>query len=152
MATRKKRRDDGSGNKLAKRLGVSRQRVSQLKQKGKLVPAGTGLDVGRSERMHAERLAAQTSSPSRQIKEHYEAKIAKFEYERLLGQWVEVAAVERDAFRNGRQIRDGFLSFPDRLSALLAAEPDAQKVHALLTKEVRQLLSLLAEPTEVTTG
>jgi biotin operon repressor len=148
MATKKR----GTGNQLAKRIGVSRQRVSQLKQAGKLKTTGAGIDVARSERMHAERLAAQQTSPSRQIKEHYEAKVAKFEFERLMGQWVEVAAVERDAFRNGRQIRDGFLGFADRLSALLAAESDEHKIHAILTKEIRQLLALLATPEEQPAG
>ena len=77
--------------------------------------------------------------------EHYEAKTAKFNYERLLGQWVEVAAVERDAFRVGRQIRDGLLSFPDRLADLLAAEADAQKIHTILDREVRQVLLALQQ-------
>ena len=143
MATRKKRRDDGSGNALARRLNVSRQRVSQLKQAGKLKRRGNGLDVKQSERMHAERLAAQQTSPSRQIRDHYEAKTAKFNYERLLGEWVEIADVQRDAFRIGRQIRDGLLGFPDRLAAMMAAETDERKVHALLDKEVRLLLTHL---------
>ena len=40
----------------------------------------------------------------------------------------------------------GFLSFPDRLAALLAAETDERNVHALLTKEVHRLPPSLQTP------
>lgn len=142
------RKRSGKASQLSRRLGVSRQRVYALKQTGKLKLTAGDIDVSESVRMHAERLAAQTSSPARKIKEHYEAKMAKLEYEKAAGLLLEKAAVERDAFRNGRQIRDGLLSFADRLAALLAAESDANKIHALLTKEVHQLLAQLANPAE----
>ncbi len=142
------RKRSGRGSQLSRRLGVSRQRVHALKKTGKLKLTAGDIDVEASERLHAQRLAAQTASPSRQIKEFYESKMAKLEYEKASGLLVEKSAVERDAFRNGRQIRDGLLSFADRLAALLAAESDANKIHAILTKEVRQLLAQLANPTE----
>ncbi len=133
---------------LARRLNVSRQHVSRLKKAGKLQTTAGDIDVARSERMHAERLAAQATSPSRQTKDFYAAKMAKLAYERAAGLLVEKAAVERSAFAEGRRIRDGLLGFADRLSALLAAQTDEQKVHAILTKEVYQLLATLANPTE----
>lgn len=44
------------------------------------------------------------------------------------------------AFRRARIVRDGMLNLPDRVAALLAAETDVAKVHAILTKEIRLIL------------
>ena len=79
--------------------------------------------------------------------------MAKLEYERAAGILVEKSAVDRDAFKIGRQIRDSLLSFPDRLAEVLAAEVDVQKIQAFLTREVNQvLLALQTDPGEPPAG
>jgi transcriptional regulator with XRE-family HTH domain len=134
----------GTGNSLAKRLGVSRQRVSALKKKGRVKMIGATVDEKASERMHRERLAAQQTSPSRQLKDLYAAKMSKLEYDKMIGAVVEKAQVEKDAFRIARIIRDTLLRLPDRLAGILASESDQNKIHALLTKELRQVLEALS--------
>jgi len=52
--------------------------------------------------------------------------------------------VQVAAFTNGRMARDNLLNIPDRLAATLAAETDADKVHLILTGEIRKALDELA--------
>ena len=138
----------GTGNAYAKRIGVSRQRVSALKHAGKLALKGGGpvpeIDPEESIRLQRARHDAQRRSPSRDIKDLYDAKMAKLEYEKAIGQVIERDQVRNDAFRLGRIIRDGIMGLPDRLAGVLASETDQQQVHAILTKELRQVLEALA--------
>jgi hypothetical protein len=41
-------------------------------------------------------------------------------------------------------VRDNLLNIPDRLAATLAAEMDAEKVHQMMTVEIRKALDELA--------
>jgi hypothetical protein len=56
------------------------------------------------------------------------------------GKLVSADEVRIAAFRRARIVRDGMLNLPDRVAALLAAETDVAKVHAILTKEIRLIL------------
>jgi len=127
----------GTGNALAKRLGVSRQRVSALKKKGRVKMVGSQIDENASERMHRERLAVQQTSPSRQLKDLYGAKMAKLEYEKAMGLVVEIDKVKKATFEMGRRVRDNLENLPARLSGIFAAEQDQQKIFALFTKELQ---------------
>jgi hypothetical protein len=49
-------------------------------------------------------------------------------------------------------VRDGLLQVPDRISALIAADFDRSKTHALLTREIRQALEALADPSTMQGG
>ncbi len=53
---------------------------------------------------------------------------------------VDRESVEREAFRVARVVRDAMLSLPDRLAALVTAETDQAKNHAILTKEIMAAL------------
>ena len=44
------------------------------------------------------------------------------------------------AFSKARIARDSLLNIPDRIAAVLAAEDDQEKIHALLSSEIRQAL------------
>ena len=54
---------------------------------------------------------------------------------------------ERAAAKSGgfseKPLRDSLLNIPDRLAGMLAAESDAQKIHAMLATEIRQALEEL---------
>jgi hypothetical protein len=58
---------------------------------------------------------------------------------------VEVAKVKREAFESGRTIRKALMNIPARLSAELAAEPDAGRVYSKLEAALREALVTLAE-------
>ncbi|MFN7225836.1 MAG: hypothetical protein ACK5UY_01100 [Holosporales bacterium] len=60
------------------------------------------------------------------------------------GKLVSADEVKIAAFRRARIVRDGMLNLPDRVAAVLAAETDAAKVHAILTKEIRLILEAIS--------
>ena len=76
-------------------------------------------------------------------KENALAALRELELGRKRGELVEKAKVEAAAFRVGRQVRDSLLGLPDRLAGIIAAEPSQAKIHALLTRELRQCLEAL---------
>ncbi|MGE0650270.1 MAG: hypothetical protein AB7P12_00765 [Alphaproteobacteria bacterium] len=59
------------------------------------------------------------------------------------GKYIDADEVKVAAFNKARIVRDALLSIPDRLAAVLAAETDAQKAHALIAAEIRQALEEL---------
>lgn len=58
---------------------------------------------------------------------------------------IPVDEAKREAFDAARTIRESILNLPARLSAELAAETDANKVHLLLDRELRQALGAAAD-------
>lgn len=87
---------------------------------------------------------ASSFAKSRAIKEDYLARLAKLEFEEKSGKLVEADQVKDEAFRVARTVRDSILNVPDRISAELAAESDAFKIHQRLTDELRKALEMLA--------
>ena len=59
------------------------------------------------------------------------------------GKYVDADEVKVAAFNRARIVREALLNIPDRLAAVLAAETEAQKVHALIAAEIRQALEEL---------
>lgn len=82
---------------------------------------------------------------SRAIREAYQARLAKIEYEERSGRLVDGSKVNQDAFKAARSVRNSLLSLPDRISAELAAERDQFKVRKRLDEEIRQSLQMLAD-------
>jgi hypothetical protein len=81
---------------------------------------------------------------SRAKREFHMAALAELDHSERSGTLVNAEEVRRSAFKLARQARDGMLNIADRVAADLAAETDAFKVHARLTKEIREALSALA--------
>ena len=91
-------------------------------------PIGGGLDYFRA----------------RAVRENYLARLAKIEFEEKTAKLISRDEVQVAAFTKGRTARDNLLNIPDRLAATLAAESDADKVHLILTGEIRKALDELA--------
>jgi hypothetical protein len=91
-------------------------------------PIGGGLDYFRA----------------RAVRENYLARLAKIEFEEKTAKLISRDEVQVAAFTKGRTARDNLLNIPDRLAATLAAESDADKVHQILTAEIRKALDELA--------
>ncbi|MDR0363507.1 MAG: hypothetical protein LBH92_00555 [Bacteroidales bacterium] len=71
-------------------------------------------------------------------------KLLEAKVKNEIGQLISVEAVKNAMFAKGRIIRDGILNVPDRVSALLATIDDASKIHAILMKELRDVLTELS--------
>lgn len=89
-----------------------------------------------------EALPALTASKAR--REAALAALAELELEQKRGELVAVADVSRDWFKAGRTVRDRILNVPDRLAPELAALTTAEAVHRLLSRELRDALTELA--------
>jgi hypothetical protein len=84
-------------------------------------------------------------SRARAVRENYLARLAKIEYEERLGKLVSRDEMQVAAFNKFRTFRDGMLNIPDRVAAVIAAEADSAKVHAMLTTEIRKALLEFAD-------
>lgn len=83
---------------------------------------------------------AETYNKARAIKEAYLARLTKLDLDQRSGLLVSAEGVKKEAFKIARQVRDGMLNLPDRISAELAAEMDQFVIHRRLTEEIRRLL------------
>ncbi len=84
---------------------------------------------------------------SRAIKEAYNARLAKLEYEEKSGALVRTDSVKVAWFNVLRILRDRVLNMPDRMAPLLASETDPKRVRELLDVELRQILTDAADAT-----
>jgi len=78
---------------------------------------------------------------ARAVREHYQARLAKVEFEERTAKLISKDEVEVAAFNKFRQFRDHMLNIPDRIAALVAAESEAAKCHAILSDEIRRALN-----------
>ena len=101
-------------------------------------------------------------SKARAVREHYQARIAKIEYEERVGSLVSRDEVKVAQFNLDRQRRDAMLNIADRLCASIAAEMkdmlvaagvpaekanafDMSRVHGIMTGEIRKGLNDYAD-------
>ena len=82
---------------------------------------------------------------ARTIREHYNARMAKVDYEERVGQLISVDEVKITAFNKFRQFRDNMLNIAERIAAMIAAESEAAKCHGILTEEIRRALNDFAD-------
>ena len=61
------------------------------------------------------------------------------------GEVVNASRARQEAFDAARTVRDNVLNVPDRVSAELASETDASRVHARLSAELQLALETIAE-------
>ncbi len=85
---------------------------------------------------------------ARAIREHYQARLAKLEFEQKVGSLVPKDEVQIAAFNEFRIHRDAMLNLPDRLAAMLAAETEPARCHEILADEIRKSLNDGSMPTE----
>lgn len=82
---------------------------------------------------------------SRSIKEAYEAKLVRIEYEQKMGNLLERGAVTKDAFEMARRTRDRVEQIPSHVSASLVSMTDRRAIEILLAKELRNALEEIAD-------
>ncbi|MBP8788740.1 MAG: hypothetical protein KBH41_14960 [Azonexus sp.] len=152
------------GVNLARHLGITPGRVSQLKAQGmpvgsfeaamdwyrknidqklspKLVPGVAMPEMSKVAALINESYDLQAARAKR---EHHEANIAALKERQILGDLVEAARVKRAVTTWAAMARAAFEKIPDKVSERVAAESDAQQCHALLTAEIDLVLADLA--------
>lgn len=82
---------------------------------------------------------------ARARRETHEANMAELKEQKIRGELVEALAVKRAITGNAVATRQALERLPDRLSTMLAAETDPAKIHALLTQELDEVCSNIAD-------
>lgn len=83
---------------------------------------------------------------SRAIREAFQARMTKLDYDKKKGLLIEKNEVEKEAFEFGKLIRDSIQNIPARVSAEIAAVTKSEpfKIEKILTDEFDSILSLLS--------
>lgn len=102
-------------------------------------------DDGAASAAVAKAAAGPSLAQSRAIREAYQARLAKLEFEQKSGKLVDAAEVKVRAFKMARSARDALLGLPDRLAPVLASETDVQVVHRLLLDDIERTCQRLAD-------
>ena len=132
---------------------VSRQYVARLIKSGVLPLRGNLIDVVGADRFLDDRpgtasaadgQTAASYGQARTIEMVFRAKLARLDYNQKTGMLMEAEPARREAFRCVREMRDSFLTVPDRLSSVVAAESNSTKIASLLRDEFWRILSDLA--------
>ncbi len=84
---------------------------------------------------------------SRAVREAYNARLAKLDYEERTKAMVRIDTVKVAWFSILRVLRDRVMNLPDRLGPVLASETDQKIVRDLLEAELRQILDDAADAT-----
>jgi hypothetical protein len=73
---------------------------------------------------------------ARAVREHYQARLAKIDYEERVAKLVPKDEVQVAAFNKFRQFRDHMLNIPDRIAAMVAAESEAARCYEIIAIEI----------------
>ena len=152
-----------SSQDLAKELGLTVSRISQLKSTGIFDGCFT---VNRNRVIWEKEKALKaymennpfpvlkkgskkdeiqipSFNESKAKSEYFRAELARLELGVREEKLVEADLVEREAFTVARAVRDSLGNLPDRLSNQFAAETDAVVIHQIPTTEIRKALEAL---------
>ena len=154
-----------TSQELAKELGLTVARISQLKTGGlfdgcfsvlrnrvtwdkeKAITAYNSnnplVPVTKTKRKKSSALQIPHINESRAKSEHFRAELARIDLEVKEEELVESSLVKRQAFTAARTVRDSLGNIPDRVANQFAAETDPVEIHKVLTEEIRKALESL---------
>jgi phage terminase Nu1 subunit (DNA packaging protein) len=142
-----------SQSKYAKQRGCSQPYISKMVRKGVITTVDGKIDPKLADQQlaaaaHPGRINGSGEKPKNYydaLTEHteYKAALAQLDYEEKCGRLVSVDAIEKEAARIGKAVRDKMLTIPKRLAGDLAAETDQHRIMILLTDEIHRALESL---------
>jgi hypothetical protein len=142
-----------SQSDYARARGVTKQAIGKAVKGGKILLHDGKIDPREADQSWAGGLQpAEIAScglplphQSRAVRQAYQAKLAKLEFEERSGKLVDVEEMERAWADAGQTFRDGLLSIPERLAPVLAALSDTRQVRDQLKQEIRNVLENLPD-------
>lgn len=141
-------RDDWLANSdSSKRTHVGSQGSPERAKYAK-TPAETKLPTAsepETETGESKAAAGPSLAQSRAVREAYQARLAKLEFEQKTGRLVSADEVKARAFRMARSARDSLLTMPDRLAPILASSTDVVEVHRLLLEDIERTCARIAQ-------
>ena len=129
---------------------------------GRRIPRRAARSCAASQEDDQEAFGAAQYTKARAVREHYQARLAKIEYEEKVASLVSKDEVKIAQFNIDRQRRDAMLNLADRVCAGIAAEikdmliaaglpperadkMDMARVHEILSVEIRKALNDYAD-------
>ena len=91
-------------------------------------------------------ITTQTYQKSRAVKETYEAKLRKLEYEIKSRKFIPADEVKVKAFNLGRAVRDRLLNVPNQVAPMLVNQSDIFAVKKILSDHIAKALEELSNP------
>ena len=85
---------------------------------------------------------------ARTHREHYNAELARLQFEEREGKLIDAQQAHKDGFELGRAVRDKLFAIPARVSPLLASLENPLEISKLLDSELRAALEELTGPNE----
>jgi hypothetical protein len=148
-----------SVSQFAKELGISRQRVYKLIEKGIITRRKDGKIDLEKERKVWEDKRDTLLKPVREItkgytyyrtlSEKYKSELAELEVRKARGELIEIQKVIEDGQKILMVFKTRMLAIPSKISPLLAGEKSAKKVHSIISNEINLTLNELSQLKEV---
>jgi hypothetical protein len=147
-----------SRSEFAAHIGCAKSYITKLGTQGRLV-MGQGDNAERVDVVATKALLAQTTgaperaneaaqtplfTDAKDQKEHYQAQMAKLDYEERVGNLLQVGDVRAVVASAATSLRARLETMPDTLAPELAATQDESRVRALLAGEIESALSELS--------
>lgn len=86
-----------------------------------------------------------TYAQSRAIREAYQARLSKLEYEEKSAKLHKTDECRVEQFNRARKARDMLITIPDRLAPALVHRTDQREIHRILADEIRVVCEQLAD-------
>lgn len=138
-----------SNAELAEVFGISPQRLGVLCKEGVLPLPTDGLHepkaVVAKYVQHLKQREAGRSQAGEQVRKmQLDNELRAIKLQRMAGELVPVARVQKEWFESTRRVRDGLLNLPSRLSGVFAAEATQEKIFELFSEEIHAVLTELS--------
>lgn len=134
-------------SKVSAFIKLSDQRVLQLVQQG-IIPSGEKgkYDITITTQAYIEYLRglakgrddSKVKHEKDKLKE--ETRLKRLAADKLEKSLVDTEGVKKAATDRSREYRDSMMNLPDRLSPLLSAEDNTDKIHKMISDEIRSIL------------
>lgn len=85
---------------------------------------------------------------ARTHREHYNAELARLQFEEREGKLIDAQKAHQDGFELGRAVRDKLLAIPARVSPIFASLEDPIEIGKQLERELRAALEAITGPNE----
>jgi hypothetical protein len=110
-----------------------------------LPPAGKAVPAQMVQTTEKAGTAGLSFHDARTLTQRYKAALMKIELDEKTGRLVDSEQVKVAAFNSARAVRDSLLNITDRISPILAAEKDQNRVAEILTAEIKTALEGLSQ-------
>ena len=139
-------------NLNAVQVAIKTERISTVKKDGKLYIDSEKADIDwekNTKGQYNKDKPGKNDGPSynmaRAIRETYQAKITKLDYEEKVKKLINAEQVENRVFELTRRTRNKLMVFPSKISHEIANMTESHEIQILIEKEINQALAEITD-------